>query len=67
VPVQDDDSEETLAARVLAQEHQIYPQAIRWFVEARLQVVAGRVQLARPATSAAGWIVPPLDGRAHDA
>ena len=30
VPVLDDDSEDTLAARVLAQEHRIYPQAVAW-------------------------------------
>jgi phosphoribosylglycinamide formyltransferase-1 len=38
VPVMPDDTEETLARRVLAQEHRIYPQAVRWFCEARLRV-----------------------------
>ena len=38
VPVFPDDSEETLAARVLAQEHQIYPNVVRWFVEERLEI-----------------------------
>jgi phosphoribosylglycinamide formyltransferase-1 len=33
VPVQPDDDEDTLAARVLATEHRIYPRAVRWFVE----------------------------------
>ncbi|MGA0115669.1 MAG: phosphoribosylglycinamide formyltransferase, partial [Burkholderiales bacterium] len=33
VPVLQDDSEETLAARVLAEEHRIYPQAVRWLCE----------------------------------
>lgn len=37
VPVLPGDSEETLAARVLAQEHKIYPQAVRWFAEGRLR------------------------------
>ncbi len=32
------DTEETLGARVLEQEHKIYPQAIRWFAEDRLTV-----------------------------
>lgn len=43
VPVLDGDDEATLAARVLAQEHVIYPQAVRWFVEGRLRVVDGKV------------------------
>jgi phosphoribosylglycinamide formyltransferase-1 len=38
VPVFPGDSEETLAARVLAQEHQLYPAAIRWFAEDRLEI-----------------------------
>lgn len=38
VPVMTDDTEGTLAARVLAQEHVIYPQAIRWFVEGKLRI-----------------------------
>lgn len=46
VPVLQDDSEVTLAARVLQQEHIIYPRAIRWFVEDRLTIVNGRVKLA---------------------
>ena len=43
VPVLDDDDEATLAARVLEQEHQIYPIAVRWFAEERLKLVDGRV------------------------
>lgn len=43
VPVLDGDDEETLAARVLEQEHQIYPMAVRWFAEERLQLIDGRV------------------------
>ena len=46
VPVLPDDDEERLAARVLAQEHRIYPQAIRWIVEGRLRLVEGRVEVA---------------------
>jgi phosphoribosylglycinamide formyltransferase 1 len=41
VPVQDDDDEASLAARVLAQEHVLLPAAVRWFCEGRL-VIAGR-------------------------
>lgn len=47
VPVLADDTPERLAARVLAQEHRIYPQAIRWLAEERLQVGAdGIVRVA---------------------
>jgi len=42
VPVLPDDTEETLAARVLEQEHIIYPRAIRWFLDGQLQVIDGR-------------------------
>jgi phosphoribosylglycinamide formyltransferase-1 len=38
VPVLPDDDEDSLAARVLQQEHCIYPQAIEWFAEGRLQL-----------------------------
>ncbi len=44
VPVLADDDESSLAARVLATEHVIYPQSVRWFVEDRLQLVEGRVR-----------------------
>jgi phosphoribosylglycinamide formyltransferase-1 len=45
VPVHDDDTPETLAARVLEQEHKIYPQAIRLFAEGRLKVEGRRVKV----------------------
>jgi phosphoribosylglycinamide formyltransferase-1 len=38
VPVQADDDEAALAARILEQEHRIYPQALRWLAEDRLRV-----------------------------
>lgn len=38
VPVHPGDSPEQLAARVLAREHRIYPEAIRWFAEGRLRL-----------------------------
>lgn len=44
VPVRPDDSEATLAARVLATEHVIYPTAVRWFIEDQLEVVGGIVR-----------------------
>lgn len=45
VPVLANDTEETLAARVLLQEHIIYPRAVRWFIEGRLAVENGLVQV----------------------
>jgi phosphoribosylglycinamide formyltransferase-1 len=43
VPVLPDDDEERLAARVLEQEHRIYPQAIRWFLDGKLKLEGNRV------------------------
>ncbi len=43
VPVHEDDTEETLAARILKEEHRIYPMAIRLFLEGRLTVSGRRV------------------------
>ncbi len=45
VAVEPSDSPESLASRVLEQEHRIYPQAIRWFAEGRLKLEAGRALL----------------------
>jgi len=43
VPVQPGEDEDMLSARVLATEHVIYPQAVRWFVEGKLRVERGIV------------------------
>ena len=51
VPVRADDTAATLAARVLVQEHRIYPQAVRWFAERRLVNNHGRVNLKDDLTS----------------
>jgi phosphoribosylglycinamide formyltransferase-1 len=45
VPVRPDDTEESLAARVLRQEHRAYPLAARWFLEDRLVVRNGVVRV----------------------
>jgi phosphoribosylglycinamide formyltransferase-1 len=47
VPVLADDGEEALAARVLAQEHVLYPRAIRWLVEGSLERRGGAVVQTR--------------------
>ena len=52
VPVLADDSEDTLSVRVLAREHVLYPLAVRWFVEGRLQVQGGIVRVAGGAAQA---------------
>jgi phosphoribosylglycinamide formyltransferase-1 len=46
VPVLADDTENTLSARVLTQEHIIYPRAVRWFVEGRISIDNGLVHVA---------------------
>lgn len=47
VEVKDDDTEETLAARVLEQEHIIYPKAIQLYVDGKLEIV-GRKVISKP-------------------
>lgn len=43
VPILDDDTEETLSARILKEEHRIYPYAIKLFAERGLEVKGRRV------------------------
>ena len=63
VPVLEGDDEAALAARVLVQEHRIYPQAVRWFVDGRLSLTAdGKVRVADEPAGPAGWTVPPVEG-----
>jgi phosphoribosylglycinamide formyltransferase-1 len=49
VPVLDGDTADTLAARILKQEHRIYPLAIRLFAEGRLRLEGRRVRVDAPA------------------
>ncbi len=46
VPVVAGDDADALAARVLASEHTLYPRAVRWFVEGKLRLDAGRAIVA---------------------
>jgi phosphoribosylglycinamide formyltransferase-1 len=46
VPVLASDDADALAARVLRQEHVIYPRAVRWFLEERLWIESGIVRVA---------------------
>jgi len=62
VPVLPDDNEDTLAAHVLAQEHRIYLQAIRWFCEDRLTITpAGSVEIERVQKPDCSLLSPALD------
>lgn len=45
VPVLPGDDADKLAARVLRQEHVVYPRALRWFLEGRLVIADGRATL----------------------
>ena len=48
VPVQDGDTTETLSARILEQEHKIYPRAIQLIAENRLRIQGRRVLIQEP-------------------
>jgi len=61
VPVLPDDDESALAARVLREEHRIYPQAVRWIVEGRTRIDGQRVHVQDSARDQASLISPPLD------
>jgi phosphoribosylglycinamide formyltransferase-1 len=46
IPVLPGDTEDSLAERLLAEEHVIYPQAVRLFIEERLSIEGGEVRIA---------------------
>jgi phosphoribosylglycinamide formyltransferase-1 len=63
VPVVAGDTEATLAARVLEVEHRIYPQAVRWFAEDRVEFVADdAIQVRVPGVSS-DFLVSPREAR----
>lgn len=43
VPVLAGDTEETLSARILRQEHRLYPLVVRWFAEGRVNIAGNKV------------------------
>ena len=51
VPVLEDDTPETLAERVFAQECEVYPEALRLFAEGRLRIEGRRVRVLHTVTS----------------
>jgi phosphoribosylglycinamide formyltransferase-1 len=48
VPVHDDDTVESLSARILEQEHRLLPQAVRLMAEGRVRVVGRRTVMTGP-------------------
>jgi phosphoribosylglycinamide formyltransferase-1 len=48
ISVLPDDDVDSLAARVLAAEHQIYPRAVKWFLDGRLRIEGNQVQIQPP-------------------
>ena len=46
------DTVDTLAARILEQEHRIYPEVLQWFAEGRVRVVDGIARVDPPVTTA---------------
>ena len=61
VAVHDDDTEETLAARVLAAEHRVLVSAVRWFCAERLVSVGGRVRVTGAVVDVPALTVPLAD------
>ncbi|ALC16476.1 formyltetrahydrofolate-dependent phosphoribosylglycinamide formyltransferase [Desulfuromonas soudanensis] len=61
VPILDDDTEESLSARILEQEHRIYPRAIELFAQGRLRIDGRRVRIEPPLPPGSEVLVhPPL-------
>jgi phosphoribosylglycinamide formyltransferase-1 len=60
VPVLPGDTEDTLAARVLAEEHRVYPQAVRWFLEGKLKLDNGQVTIDASCRNPEAAVSPPV-------
>ncbi|MCX7162526.1 MAG: phosphoribosylglycinamide formyltransferase [Betaproteobacteria bacterium] len=61
VPVLADDDADSLARRVLAEEHVLYPRVARWFLEGRLQLADGRARLAGETAACGSLHAPQAD------
>jgi phosphoribosylglycinamide formyltransferase-1 len=59
VPVLEGDTAETLSARILAEEHHIYPRAIQLYAEGRLQVEGRRVHIIGASSTAPSALTSP--------
>jgi phosphoribosylglycinamide formyltransferase-1 len=65
VPVHADDTEDTLAARVLTMEHRLYPRAVRWWVDGLLDHTEdGRIVLC---TGGPQWLIEGAPDNPQDA
>ena len=60
VPILENDSEDSLSARILAQEHRIYPQAIQWFAQGQLKIEGRKVIVSAPQDQAQALVNPQL-------
>jgi len=60
VPVQEGDTVETLAARVLEAEHRIYPAALKCLAEGRVRIVEGRCRIEGRADAHGMLLVPEI-------
>lgn len=60
VPVLEDDDEASLSARILVQEHLIYPRAIQLLAEGRVRIEGRRVHIVAPASVEGVMVNPPL-------
>lgn len=61
VPILEADTEDSLAARILEQEHKIYPQAIQWFAEGRISIEERRVKVRGIVPASGAQISPALE------
>ena len=61
VPVMAEDTEESLAERVLQAEHRIYPRAVQWFMEDRVEFLPGDVVRIRGSGVSTDCVVSPRD------
>ena len=59
VPVLPDDTEDALSARILKQEHRIYPEAVRLFAEGKIEVDGRRVVIKNGPEIPDGFLVNP--------
>jgi phosphoribosylglycinamide formyltransferase 1 len=62
VPVHEEDTEASLAARVLAAEHRCYPAAVRWIAEGRISIEGERVRVKGRANPPPPAVNPAIDG-----
>jgi phosphoribosylglycinamide formyltransferase-1 len=63
VPVLPGDDEASLSARILAEEHRVYPLAVQWFAEGRLSVTGRHVALRDAAAPRMGGVSNPSGDR----